>query len=218
MTPVVTAILASVKREGRFDIMIDGRIAATIGLDVIERLSLRIGRELSVDDVTALERDAEIARAIDRALDMIAFRARSRNDLARRLRQKGEPDDLIALVVQRLTHLGLLDDAAYARHLARSRVVGGGVSARHMRAELLHKGVDRTVVDEAIAEVLSEEGIDEKEMLERVARKKFKVLARLDPAMRRRRLYAFLMRRGYKSEDICNLMRRLDREQEADPE
>ena len=45
-----------------------------------------------------------------------------------------------------------------------------------------------------------------REVVERAARKKLRALAPLDPAVRRRRLYAFLARRGYDGEDIRRAM------------
>jgi regulatory protein len=71
---------------------------------------------------------------------------------------------------------------------------------------MFRRGVAREVGDEAIAEVFDDEAVDESEMIERVARKKLRSLARLDPDARRRRLYAFLARRGYESDDIRRVL------------
>ena len=78
-----------------------------------------------------------------------------------------------------------------------------------IQQELIRRGVARDVTDSAIADVFAEEHIDEEGTLERVARKKLKSLARLDTAVQRRRLYAFLARRGYDSDDIARTVRSL---------
>jgi regulatory protein len=44
--------------------------------------------------------------------------------------------------------------------------------------------------------------VDEAAIIERVAEKKARSLAKLDPGLRRRRLYAFLARRGFDADDI----------------
>ncbi|MGH9888874.1 MAG: regulatory protein RecX, partial [bacterium] len=69
--------------------------------------------------------------------------------------------------------------------------------------------VARDVSSEAVEEVFSDEGIDEEAAIDRVASKKLKALAKLEPDVRRRRLYAFLARRGYDLDDIGRAMRRL---------
>ncbi|HJR41798.1 MAG TPA: regulatory protein RecX [Gemmatimonadaceae bacterium] len=207
----ITGIVASARRQGRFDIVVDDRPAATIGLDAIERLGLHVGRVLSAADSASLEREAQALRTVDRALDMLALSARSTRELRRQLIRKGEPEELVAIALERLARLGVLDDAAYARQLARSRIAGSGISRRRLQAELFRKGVDRVIAEEAIATVIDEESVDESANLERVAAKKARTLAKLDPETRRRRLYAFLARRGYESSDITRVMDRLAR-------
>jgi len=69
--------------------------------------------------------------------------------------------------------------------------------------------VARDVSTRAIDEVFEEEGVDEMAGIERIARKKLKTLAKLDSSTQRRRLYAFLARRGYDGDDISNVIRRV---------
>jgi regulatory protein len=72
---------------------------------------------------------------------------------------------------------------------------------------MFKRGVARELADEAIAEVYEDEQVDEGTLVEAVARKKVRSLAKLDPEARRRRLYAFLARRGYEGEAIRRAMR-----------
>lgn len=214
MSTMITGIVASLRREGRFDIVIDGGSAATLGLEAIERLGLSVGRELTPELRAAVQREAQAMQTVDRALDMLAARARSTRDLRRQLIRKGEPQELVDLAVERLTRMGLLDDGSFARQVARSKMADAGHSRRRVRAELFRKGVDRAVSDEAITAVVEEEAVDEAANLEMVARKKFETLRSVDPQTRRRRLYAFLARRGYESADISRVLSRLTGEEQ----
>ena len=198
---VITGIVANPKSPGRFTVEVDDRPTVTVGLDTVERLELSIGREF--DDVReAVERDAATLHTFDRALTMLAFRARSERELRRQLIQKGEAEEHVDAAIARLAASGLIDDAGYARQLARSRVLGPGHSRRRLQAELFRKGVERSVADEAIAEVMEDESIDTDAIIERVARRKLQSLATLEPEVRDRRLWGFLARRGYDSDDI----------------
>jgi regulatory protein len=58
------------------------------------------------------------------------------------------------------------------------------------------------VADAAIADVMADEAVDESQMAEQVARKRAISLARFDRPTQRRRLYAYLARRGYSAGDI----------------
>lgn len=108
--------------------------------------------------------------------------------------------------LERLAAAGLIDDAEFARTLARSRLLGRGSSKRRVEQEMWKKGVDATLAKEAIADVVEQEGVDERETVEAVARKKYRTLAKLDRATQKRRLYAFLARRGYDGEAIRHAM------------
>jgi len=121
--------------------------------------------------------------------------------------RKGEPASEVDAAIERLRGAGLLDDSSYARQLARSKALGAGQSRRRIAQELAKKGVTRTIADAAIAEVFDEESVDEAATIGRVARRKLKALAKLDAATQRRRLYAFLARRGYDSHDIATTLR-----------
>jgi regulatory protein len=145
----------------------------------------------------------------ERALDMLEARARGADELKRLLLRKGEPANDVDAALTRLAEAGLIDDASYARQLARTKALGAGLSRRRIQQELARRGVARDVSSQAIAEVFDEEGVDEMAAMERVARKKLRTLAKLDPPTRKRRLYAFLARRGYDSDDISNALRRI---------
>lgn len=145
----------------------------------------------------------------ERALDMLEARARGVAELRRLLIRKGEPAVDVDAAIERLRASGLLDDANYARQLTRSKAIGAGLSRRRIQQELTKRGVAREISDEAIDDVFEEESIDEEASIERVARKKLRMLTKVDEPTRRRRLYGFLARRGYDSDDIQRVLQRL---------
>jgi regulatory protein len=208
ITGTVTAIAASGRREGRFEVAVDGARAAVVSLELIERLALRVGLVLDERVGEALARGAGELATYDRALGLLAVQGRSALDLRRRLVQGGEPAAHADAAVARLIAAGLLDDAAYARQLARSRVLGRGESRRRVSQVLGQKGVARELAAEAVAEVFDDEAVDEAEMVEVAARKRLRSLAGLDDATRRRRLWGYLARRGF---DGSAIRRAVDR-------
>ena len=145
----------------------------------------------------------------ERALDMLEARARAADELRRLLLKKGEPPHEVDAAIERLHIAGLLDDANFARQLTRSKALGAGLSRRRIQQELTKRGVAREIADGAIEEVFDEEGVDEDVSIERVARKKLRMLAKVDDATRKRRLYGFLARRGYDNDDIQRVLRQV---------
>jgi regulatory protein len=142
-----------------------------------------------------------------RALDMLEARARGVAELRRLLIRKGEPAAEVDAAIDRLRDAGVLDDANFARQLTRSKAVGAGLSRRRIGQELARRGVARDVSNEAIEAVFEEDAVDDEASIERLARKKLRMLTKVDEATRKRRLYAFLARRGYDADDIQRVLR-----------
>ncbi|MDB4915703.1 MAG: Regulatory protein recX [Gemmatimonadetes bacterium] len=202
---VISGIISSPRREGRFEILVDGNSFATLSLDAIDRLQLRIGRDILGLEERIAQESAQL-KVFDRALNMLAFRARSSIELSRSLVRKGDDKAVVDLVIARLKEQGLLDDAVFARAYVRAKVVGAKQSRRRVQGDLGRKGVARDVAAEAIADVFENESVDQRAIVEEAARKKLNTMTRLEPLVRRRRLYAFLARRGYDTDDIRRAM------------
>ena len=111
--------------------------------------------------------------------------------------------------IRRLVSAGLLDDEKYAEQYARSKILGSGASKRRLTQELYRKGIRGDVATSAIANVIADEEIDTAAVIDRVARKKLAQLGDLEPLVLRRRLFAFLARRGYDLDDIKSVISRL---------
>ncbi len=183
----------------------DGEVIATLSPEAIERLHLAIGTSvLGLEQQIATEMSQ--LRVYDRALAMLAFRARSSVELSRLLVRKAESKDEVHYAIERLQEQGLLDDAAFARSFARAKVLGARHSRRRVQQDLARKGVARDVSETAIDAVLLEEEVNQEQVVLEAARRKLRSLANLDPAVRRRRLYGFLARRGYDGDDIRQAM------------
>jgi regulatory protein len=135
----------------------------------------------------------EQARAL--CLRLLTARARTRAELAGQLIKRGYPDDVSTQVLDRLTDVGLIDDADFAEQWVRSRRVNAGKGKRALAAELRTKGVDNEVITNALADIdacaereRAEQLVDEKLRRERLTD---------DDAKLARRLVGMLARRGY---------------------
>ena len=109
-------------------------------------------------------------------------------------------------VIQRLIVAGLLDDTRYALAFARSRLVSQGASSRRVAQDLARKGVTAEIAKKAIHEVIVDEEVDTRASLQKAARRKLASMGDLEPLVVRRRLFAFLARRGYELDEIREAM------------
>jgi len=219
--PVITAVTSSTRWAGaradrsesvggRYSIAVDGAVVGDLSLDAIERLDLHVGAQVTDRVVAAITQEVQALHTYDRAVTLLAAHARASRELERLLVKKGEPPVLAKAAVARLTEQGFLDDASFARQFARTKLAGG-LSRRRMQAELARRGVTRDVADAAIDEIVTDDGVDEAQACGRVAERKMRSLRDLPADVQRRRLYAFLARRGYELGDVRAAVDRLVR-------
>jgi regulatory protein len=144
--------------------------------------------------------------AYNYALNLLAARPYASRALHRKLIQKkysaADADD----VIRRLLDNGLLNDERFAEQYARSRMLSTGASKRRLTQDLYRKGIKGDVATTAIANVIDQDEIDPAAVIERVARKKLAQLGNLEPVVLRRRLFAFLARRGYDVDEIKRIV------------
>jgi regulatory protein len=135
---------------------------------------------------------AERARAI--CLRLLTGTPRTRKQLADALRKREIPDDVADEVLSRFEEVGLINDSAFADAWVESRHHGRGLARRALARELRTKGVDSALIDEAVAQLDSDQ--EEATARELVARK-LRSTRGLDRDKRLRRLAGMLARKGY---------------------
>ena len=133
-----------------------------------------------------------VARAV--CLRMLTAAPRTRAELAASLARKEIPDDAAERVLDRLTEVGLIDDAAYADAWVRSRHTGRGLARRALAHELRRRGVEETVVQGAVEQLEPE---DEQETARALVNRKLAGTRNVDHDRRVRRLVGMLARKGY---------------------
>jgi regulatory protein len=205
----ITALRENPRKPGRYSVQVDGKSIAVVNAAYLHDARLAVGQVIDESAGDRLLMAARKLEAFDRAAAALGRRARSAHELERWLLQRGFDRADVTDAVQRLTELGAIDDSQFARAFARSRALGKGMSRRRLAQELSRRGVDRRMADAAIAEVLEEESVDERALLEQAARKKLAVLAGEDRDVVKRRLYGYLARRGYTASDIAAVIAKL---------
>ena len=205
--PLVVSKLSAVNgRNDRLRIAINGETIGDLTLDFVADEGVREGNALSRASAEGVVAAVRRTIVLDKALDLLAVRARSSRDLRLRLRRADAADHDISWSVERLVSQGFVDDAAYARQVARSKALSGGISKRKVISALRQRGVSAEVAAEAISVTLAEVELDEYGAALAAAQRRVRALASLDPAKRRQRLYAFLARRGYENDLVRRVL------------
>lgn len=156
---------------------------------------------------------AERARAI--CLRLLTGTPRTRKQLADALHKREIPEGVADEVLSRFEEVGLINDGAFADAWVESRHHGRGLARRALARELRTKGVDSTLIDEAVSQVDAEQ--EETTARELVARK-LRSTRGLDRDKRLRRLAGMLARKGYPEGMALRVVRQALEEEGEDTE
>ena len=205
--PVITALDVDPRRPGTLRVEVDGVRFGAVPQELARAAGLAVGRtvEGELQERLTAAADAEGAfRTLLRALERRSF---ARADLGRRLVRKGHPRPAVEAALERAQSLGLLDDAAFALDYVQTRAARGRGPSRLTR-DLMAMGVERGHIARALAAEWPE-GSDRTDVPMALAAKRAAQLGDLPRTVKRRRVLAYLARRGFAGHDISDLVARV---------
>jgi regulatory protein len=189
MSKKITALRFQKRNKDRVNVYLDGEFA--LGVAAIVAAPLRVGQTLSDVEIEALRRHDGVERSYEKALNFLSYRPRSTEEVRRNLRKKQVDAEVIEAVIERLLRAGLLDDGEFARYWVDNRVKFNPRGARALRHELWSKGVSDRIIDETL------EDFTEESAARQVAQAGIRRYKHLDRETCRRRLSAYMARRGF---------------------
>lgn len=209
---LILSVAPHSRRSDRLTVVLEddngNRLKTLISDEMFARHVFREGD--NVETSTFIEEASRVA-AFDMGIATLARRSCSSTEIERGLKRRGVSSTVARDTVVRLSSLGLVNDAKFAEAFVRSRVASRRSSAWALRRDLGRKGVSREVADAAITEGMREARTDELELARAAAEKKWRSLAKLDSSTARRRLGAFLQRRGFTGQSVRAVLREIAR-------
>jgi regulatory protein len=148
--------------------------------------------------------------AMNAACRLLAYRDRSVREIRDRLKKKEFPPDVIRRVVNELTTLGYLDDEKFARIYSQSLARNKKVGPRYILNALSQKGVKSETAQKAVNELFDDPTAEEMEIKKLVEQKSGAYKKGLTPLQKKRRLYNFLIRRGFSYNAVMRAVSRRD--------
>ncbi len=198
----ITAIDVQKRGKDRVNVSLDGAFAFSLGIEVLEKQGLRLGQMLSDSQREELVRADLFHKCLNAALRLLSYRPRSEAEIRTRLRPRFEEQAIDSVIVH-LKARHMVDDVAFAQFWKENRESFSPRSKRMLMLELRRKGIDSEVITDVV------EAIDDEQSAYRAAEKKARSWAKEDYNAFRRKLGAFLSRRGFSSEVANSIMERL---------
>lgn len=203
----ITALETDPRRTGTVRIDVDEQRFASVPAELVLLEGLTVGQTLDAALRARLGVAAEQESAYRTALRALERRGFARADLARRLLRKGHARPAVEAALEQLAGIGMVDDAVYAEHYVATRSARGRGPLRLTR-DLIAMGVDRRVIDRALAAHRADGG-ETPDVPLALASKRAAQLGNLPRAAKRRRLLAYLARRGFTGSDVGAMVKRV---------
>lgn len=151
-----------------------------------------------------MDEERDFQRAKELALNYLSYRPRSSKEVKSHLIRKGYSSPLVLRVVQYLVERKYIDDREFARKWFLTRLQKGGYGPFLITRELLEKGISHDTCHELQKEIYPEER--EYEEAKRFVEKKGYQHMKPSP-QEERRLYRMLLRKGFSSSVIIQILR-----------
>ncbi|HIE08029.1 MAG TPA: regulatory protein RecX [Desulfarculaceae bacterium] len=143
-----------------------------------------------------------------KAQELLARRAHGKQELINKLKLRDFPAPEIDAAIRRLLEKGFLDDEAFARNFTEELFFRRGYGFHAIMVRLRRKGLEAELCENVVKNFLAEVGVEE------ISAVMINVInRRRSHEHDRERLFAWLKRRGFRSDEIISVLQTLhDRE------
>lgn len=167
----------------------------------VRHYNLQEGEELPIEVYEEIRNEILIKRARKRAMFLLEKMDRTESQLRDKLRQGFYGEDIIDDAITYVKNYHYVDDARYAQGYVRCQKERK--SKRQIQADLMRRGISKELTEEAIEREY--EGDTEEELIQKWLEKKHYSSDNGD-IKAKQKMYQFLMRKGFRSEDILHIL------------
>lgn len=204
----ITKIEKQKKRKNRVSIFLNNKFFCGIPEVLQLKLNLFEGKEIDEISMRALIEEKEIADAKEKVLRLLNRRMYAEKEIREKLHTKGYEEETIEVVVQDLKEISIINDYAFTKAFVSDRLRLKPEGSFKISYELKRKGIKKSIIEKVFIEQHVVED-DSKRALQ-IAKKRLKVLQSVkEKKVKKRRLYNFLLRRGFSYEIINDILKKL---------
>jgi len=152
--------------------------------------------------------DQEFDKAKDYCYKLFRYRFRSEKEIRHRLRKRKFSKNIIERIIFYFKGLNYIDDSSFTRSWIEARLKKP-YGLRRIEYELRNKGISEKIIKEEIERI---KDYSEYKIVKEIVEEKFtqplhaKQALRIDPNKLKKRLYSFLLRRGFSPEIILEVL------------
>jgi regulatory protein len=197
--PVITDIVKQTKNPNRYSLFIDGEFIAGVRDYILVKYKLKKGREVDQEwlQQALFEEELEAAKAYVLRYHLM----KPKQEIAKRLREKGYDPNVIEAVMEFLQNYGLADDRQHAQRYSEFSLRNKKYGKRKIQWKLQQKGVSIGDIQQALDAIPFE---DELEVARNLVRARWAAFQAKSSHVHdaKQRAARFLFNRGFSQEVI----------------
>lgn len=201
--PQITKIEPQKKNPKRVNVFVDEKFAFGISSENLFQHSLKIGKVLSVNEIDKIAKYENLIKLQDIAMQFLNYRPRSEKEikdhLVKKLSQRenikfsdAQKSPLIKTVIEKLKKYKFINDLEFANWFVSSRQKSHVKSSKMIAIELKLKGIEEEIIKKVINKLTNE-----KDLAIKALSKKAKRWANLPENERKKKIYQFLISKGF---------------------
>lgn len=186
--------------KSRSRVYIDGEFAFVLYKGELRSFHIRTGGEVSEEDYRSIREEVLPKRAKLRAMNLLKSREYTVKQLHDKLKDGGYPEEIIGQALDYVDGFHYTDDLRYAASFIRNHE--GDRSRRRIEQDLLGRGIDRAVLEQAWANWEEEGGCQDEASMIRALLEKKGFDGETADRKQRQKMYGFLVRKGFQAEAV----------------
>lgn len=204
----ITDITQQKHNKSRMSVFVDGEYSFSLEDTDIIFLGIKIGKEITKEEIREYNQRCNYTKAFSLALDIISRKAATKKQIKEKITKSGYDEEIVTMVCDELKSMGYLDDVEYAREFAKDMISYKKQGKTKIIMELKNRGVSQDDIREALLDM----DFCEEDSISEHLSKKFSHLDLTDMKIKEKAM-RYLLYRGFSPSDATEGIARFIREQ-----
>ncbi len=138
------------KNKARANIFINGEFVCGLSTLVVVKNAIKVGKELSKQNLLILQKQSEEASAYEKALALLSRQRYTESALTKKLKEKQYSSEVIVSTIEKLKEYNYLSDSSFAKEFVMCNTTK---SKKELQYKLMQKGIKKQDLDDAFEDI-----------------------------------------------------------------
>lgn len=205
----ITDISPQKRKKERYNVFVNDKFSFAANAEIVLKNNLKVGKNISQELIDKITKEDQSTKLMDRVMNFLSFRPRSEKEIRDYLAKKiannenikfnqASQSPLIDQIIKKLKKYHFINDLEFAKLWIASRSSSSNSKGINLvKFELLKKGINKEIVEKVLEKTPNQVNLAQKAL-----EKKIKKWQKLPTFEKKKKIYQFLVNRGFDFETI----------------